>query len=115
LNRIFVASLVIEIRVNVPATTVNVRYIVDDVSAAIAFYTTHLGFALAENATPAFAVVTRGQLPIPGGWNRIQVLVSDLAAEAERLRTAGLRFRNEIVTGVGGAQILLDRPIWQPH
>jgi catechol 2,3-dioxygenase-like lactoylglutathione lyase family enzyme len=110
--------------------TVNVRYMVDDVEAAVAFYTTHLGFSLLTSAAPAFADVKRGDLrlllsgatssagrPMPdgtqpraGGWNRIQLVVSDLAAEVERLRAAGLRFRNDIVRGPGGAQILLDDP-----
>jgi catechol 2,3-dioxygenase-like lactoylglutathione lyase family enzyme len=113
-----------------PAATVNVRYMVDDVAAAVAFYTTHLGFALLSNAAPAFADVTRGDLrlllsgatssagrpmpdgrrPEPGGWNRIQLVVTDIVAEVERLRAAGLSFRNEIVRGPGGAQILLEDP-----
>ena len=110
--------------------TVNVRYIVDDVEAAIAFYTTHLGFTLLSSAVPAFADVTRGDLrlllsgptssagrpmpdgrtPSPGGWNRIHLVVEDLASEVERLRAAGLQFRNAIVSGPGGSQILLDDP-----
>ncbi|MEA2244944.1 MAG: hypothetical protein QOD24_4500 [Solirubrobacteraceae bacterium] len=108
--------------------TVNVRYIVDDVAAAVAFYTTHLGFAVDSDAAPAFAAVTRdglrlllsgatssgarpmpdGRRPVPGGWSRIQLVTSDLAAEVERLRAAGLTFRNDIITGPGGSQILLD-------
>lgn len=115
-------------------STVSVRYMIDDVEAAIAFYTTYLGFNLESNAAPAFASVTRGGLrlllsgktssgarampdgrqPVPGGWNRIQVPVADLAAEVARLRAAGLRFRNEIVKGVGGSQILLDDPSGNP-
>jgi catechol 2,3-dioxygenase-like lactoylglutathione lyase family enzyme len=111
-------------------STVNVRYMVEDVDAAIAFYTTHLGFKLLTRAAPAFADVTRGDLrlllsgrtssagrampdgrqPVPGGWNRFQVVVEDIAAEVDRLRQAGLRFRNEIVRGPGGAQILLEDP-----
>ncbi len=111
-------------------TTVNVRYMVDDVDAAVAFYTTHLGFTLLSRAAPAFADVARGDLrlllsgrtssagrampdgrqPGPGGWNRIQLVVNDIAAEVDRLRGAGLRFRNDIVRGPGGAQILLDDP-----
>ena len=115
-------------------TTVNVRYMVDDVDAAIAFYTTHLGFTLLSSASPAFADVTRGDLrlllsgatssagrampdgrqPAPGGWNRIHLVVDDLAAEVDRLRAAGVRFRNDIVTGPGGSQILLDDPSGNP-
>lgn len=111
-------------------TTVNVRYMVDDVEAAIAWYTGHLGFALLSNHAPAFADVRRGALrlllsgpkssagrpmpdgeqPGPGGWNRIHIIVDDLATEVTRLRTAGVRFRNEMVTGPGGMQILLVDP-----
>jgi len=100
-------------------TTVNVRYMVEDVEAAAAFYTTHLGFTLLSSAAPAFADVARGDLrlllsgptssagrpmpdgrrPGPGGWNRIELVVEDIAAEVERLRAAGLKFRNDIVTG----------------
>ncbi|MEX1254890.1 MAG: VOC family protein [Dehalococcoidia bacterium] len=103
---------------------------IDDVPAAIAFYTTHLGFALEQDASPAFASVSRdgvrlllsgkassgrrsmpdGSLPVPGGWNRIQLQVSDLESEVARLKEAGLQFRNEIITGPGGSQILLDDP-----
>jgi len=110
--------------------TVNVRYVVDDVDAAVAWYTGHLGFTLISNAAPAFADVGRGSLrlllsgptssagrpmtdgerPRPGGWNRIHLIVGDLAAEVARLRAAGVRFRNEIVTGPGGSQILLIDP-----
>ncbi|KQX57109.1 VOC family protein [Ensifer adhaerens] len=110
--------------------TVNVRYMVDDVEAAIAWYTTHLGFSLLSSYAPAFADVQRGALrlllsgptssagrpmpdgekPGPGGWNRIHLLVDDLNAEVERLRRAGVMFRNDIVTGPGGAQILLIDP-----
>jgi catechol 2,3-dioxygenase-like lactoylglutathione lyase family enzyme len=113
-----------------PDTMVNVRYIVDDVESALAFYTTHLGFTLLSKALPAFADVTRGNLrlllsgaassagrpmpdgrkPAPGGWNRIQLVVADIAAEVDRLRAAGLKFRNDIVTGPGGSQILLEDP-----
>jgi catechol 2,3-dioxygenase-like lactoylglutathione lyase family enzyme len=109
---------------------VNVRYMVSDVEAAIAFYTTHLGFRLLSKALPAFADVTRedlrlllsgpkssagrpmpdGEVPAPGGWNRIELVVDDLQAEVRRLREAGLKFRNEIVTGPGGSQILLEDP-----
>ena len=113
---------------------VNVRYMVDDVDAAVAFYTKHFGFALLSSAAPAFADVTRGELrlllsgakssagrPMPdgrrpesGGWNRIQLIVEDLPAEVSRLRAAGLTFRNDIVTGPGGSQILIDDPSGNP-
>jgi catechol 2,3-dioxygenase-like lactoylglutathione lyase family enzyme len=113
-----------------PEELVNVRYMVDDVQEAVDFYTTHLGFALRSSAAPAFADVTRGNLrlllsgpkssagrpmpdgavPAPGGWNRIHLIVEDLAAEVERLRSAGLSFRNDVVTGPGGSQILLRDP-----
>jgi catechol 2,3-dioxygenase-like lactoylglutathione lyase family enzyme len=117
-----------------PDDLVSVRYIVDDVETAIAFYTTHFGFTLRSSAAPAFADVVRGRLrlllsgpassagrpmpdgrvPAPGGWNRIHLIVDDLAAEVERLRGAGLSFRNDIVTGPGGRQILLDDPSGNP-
>jgi catechol 2,3-dioxygenase-like lactoylglutathione lyase family enzyme len=107
---------------------------IDDVPAAIRFYTTQLGFTLEQDASPAFASVSRdgvrlllsgeassgrrpmpdGRLPVPGGWNRIQLQVSDLASEVVRLRAAGLRFRNDIVKGPGGSQILLDDPSGNP-
>ncbi len=113
-----------------PDDLVSVRYIVDDVDAAIDFYTTHFGFTVRSSAAPAFADVVRGRLrlllsgptssagrpmpdgrtPEPGGWNRIHLIVEDLAAEAQRLRGAGLTFRNDIVSGPGGQQILLDDP-----
>jgi catechol 2,3-dioxygenase-like lactoylglutathione lyase family enzyme len=113
-----------------PEELVNVRYMVDDVQAAVDFYTTHLGFGLRMSAVPAFADVTRGNLrlllsgpkssagrpmpdgvkPGPGGWNRIHLIVDDLAAEVDKLRSAGLPFRNDIVTGPGGSQILLEDP-----
>jgi catechol 2,3-dioxygenase-like lactoylglutathione lyase family enzyme len=109
-------------------TTVNVRYMVHDVEAALAFYTSHLGFTVLSKTLPAFADVARddlrllligptssagrampdGRQPGPGGWNRIHLIVEDLAAEVQRLRAAGLHFRNDIVTGPGGSQILLD-------
>lgn len=114
--------------------TVNVRYMVDDVEAAIAFYTSHLGFTILSKALPAFADVARGDLrlllsgptssagralpdgrqPVPGGWNRIHLIVSDLAAEVQRLRAAGVHFRSDIVTGPGGSQIVLDDPSGNP-
>ncbi|RVJ36680.1 VOC family protein, partial [Sinorhizobium meliloti] len=111
-------------------TTVNVRYMVDDVDSAVEWYTKHLGFSLLSNHAPAFADVRRGALrlllsgplssagrpmpdgerPSPGGWNRIHLIVDDLAVEVERLRAAGVRFRNDVVTGPGGSQILLIDP-----
>jgi predicted enzyme related to lactoylglutathione lyase len=101
---------------------------IDDVPAAIRFYTTHLGFELETDASPAFASVKRdgvrlllsgktssgrrampdGREPVPGGWNRIHIQVEDLAAEVKRLREAGLKFRNDIISGPGGSQIILD-------
>ena len=115
-------------------STVNVRYMVDDVDAALAFYTTHLGFKLLTRFAPAFADVARGELrlllsartssagrpmpdgrlPVPGGWNRIQLVVDDIAAEAERLRAAGVRFRNDVTKGPGGAQVLIEDPAGNP-
>ena len=118
-----------------PATnTVGVRYMIDDVPAAIAFYTTHLGFTVEQDASPAFAAVTRngvrlllsgptssgrrpmpdGTRPVPGGWNRLHLQVDDLAREVERLRAADLRFRNDIISGPGGRQILLEDPAGNP-
>jgi catechol 2,3-dioxygenase-like lactoylglutathione lyase family enzyme len=114
--------------------TVHVRYLVDDVQAAIDFYTTHLGFTEGFRALPAFADVTRGHLrlllsgptssagrslpdgrrPRPGGWNRIHLLVTDIAAEVSRLQAAGLAFRSDIVAGPGGQQIVLDDPSGNP-
>jgi catechol 2,3-dioxygenase-like lactoylglutathione lyase family enzyme len=118
----------------VPDELVSVRYMVDDVENAVAFYTTHFGFGVRSNAAPAFADVVRGNLrlllsgpsssagrpmpdgrtPQPGGWNRIHLIVEDIAAEVERLRSAGLTFRNDIVTGPGGQQILLEDPAGNP-
>jgi catechol 2,3-dioxygenase-like lactoylglutathione lyase family enzyme len=109
---------------------VSVRYMVDDVQASIDFYTEHLGFEVRMSAAPAFADVTRGNLrlllsgpassagramtdgtkPGPGGWNRIHLIVDDIDAEVARLREAGLTFRNDMVTGPGGSQILLVDP-----
>jgi catechol 2,3-dioxygenase-like lactoylglutathione lyase family enzyme len=114
--------------------TVNVRYMVDDVEAAIDFYTGHLGFSLISNMAPAFADVRRGTLrlllsgpsssagrpmpdgrrPGPGGWNRIHLIVDEIEVEVERLRSEGVGFRNEIVNGPGGQQIVLDDPSGNP-
>jgi catechol 2,3-dioxygenase-like lactoylglutathione lyase family enzyme len=116
--------------------TVSVRYIVEDVDAAIAFYTGHLGFAVQMHPAPTFAALTRddlqlllsapsrqggggqitpdGRSPEPGGWNRFQLQVEDLAATVATLRAAGARFRNDIVVGVGGNQILLEDPSGNP-
>lgn len=111
-------------------TPASVRYIVNDVAISVAFYTQHLGFTIEQDARPAFASVTRGPLrlllsgaassgarpmpdgrrPVAGGWNRILLLVEDLKGEVERLKGAGLPFRNEIISGVGGSQILLEDP-----
>jgi catechol 2,3-dioxygenase-like lactoylglutathione lyase family enzyme len=111
-------------------TVAHVRYLVDDVQAAVDFYTTHFGFTLRSSAAPAFADVVRGPLrlllsgpassagrpmadgdtPVAGGWNRIHLLVDDLDAEVARLREAGVRFRNDVVTGPGGSQILAIDP-----
>jgi catechol 2,3-dioxygenase-like lactoylglutathione lyase family enzyme len=116
--------------------TVSVRYIVEDVDAAIAFYCDRLGFAEVMHPAPAFAMLSRGDLrlvlsapgggpgggqpmpdgtmPAPGGWNRFQLQVEDLEATVADLRGAGARFRNEIVTGVGGRQILVEDPSGNP-
>jgi catechol 2,3-dioxygenase-like lactoylglutathione lyase family enzyme len=114
--------------------TVNVRYMVADVATSVDFYTTQFGFEVESDAAPAFAAVRRGDLrlllsgetssagrpmpdgrrPEPGGWARIQLLVTDLAAEVERLRAAGLVFRNAIVNGPGGSQVLIDDPSGNP-
>jgi catechol 2,3-dioxygenase-like lactoylglutathione lyase family enzyme len=118
----------------VAESTVNVRYMVDDVEAAIVFYTTHFGFTVRSNMAPAFADVVRGPLrillsgptssagrpmpdgrkPGPGGWNRIHFIVDDIEAEVSRLRAGGVRFRSDIVTGPGGKQIVLDDPSGNP-
>jgi catechol 2,3-dioxygenase-like lactoylglutathione lyase family enzyme len=111
-------------------TTVNVRYLVDDVAAAVDFYTTQFGFTVRTSALPAFADVTRGNLrlllsgpdssagrpmtdgekPHPGGWNRIHFITDDLTSDVEQLRAGGVRFRNQVVTGPGGSQILAIDP-----
>ena len=115
-------------------TTVNVRYLVHDVEAALGFYTDTLGFTVLSDASPAFADVQRGNLrlllsgpkssagrpmadgeqPAPGGWNRIHFIVDDIAAEVDRLRQAGVTFRNDIISGPGGKQIVLDDPSGNP-
>ena len=113
---------------------VSVRYMVDDVETALDFYTTHFGFSVMSSAAPAFADVVRGHLrlllsgpkssagrPMPdgrqpeaGGWNRIHLIVEDIDAEVDRLRTAGVSFRNDIIEGPGGRQIVLDDPAGNP-
>jgi catechol 2,3-dioxygenase-like lactoylglutathione lyase family enzyme len=115
---------------------ITVRYIVDDVDAAIGFYRDLLGFAVDMHPAPTFAMLSRGELrlvlsapsgqggggqvladgrrPEPGGWNRFQLEVSDLAAEVERLKGAGVAFRSEILHGVGGDQVLIDDPSGNP-
>jgi len=114
--------------------TVNVRYMVHDTKAAIAFYTTALGFRLISDRSPAFADVERGDLrlllagptssagrpmpdgrkPAPGGWNRIELIVDDIEAEVARLHAAGVVFRSDIVRGPGGAQVVIDDPSGNP-
>ena len=115
---------------------VSVRYIVDDVDAAIAFYTTHFGFAVVMHPAPPFAMLARGELhlllsapsgqggggqilsggrrPEPGGWNRFQIEVDDVDAEAERLRAAGVTLRSDVVRGIGGDQVLIEDPSGNP-
>lgn len=117
--------------------TVLVRYFTPDVDAAIAFYTTHLGFEVVMHPAPAFAMLSHGalrlaltqpggpgggggqampdgRLPEPGGWNRIALTVDDVEAEYERLRKAGVTFRSELITGVGGKQVILEDPAGNP-
>jgi catechol 2,3-dioxygenase-like lactoylglutathione lyase family enzyme len=116
--------------------SVQVRYIVDDVDAAIGFYTRHLGFTLVMHPAPPFAMLERGDLrlalsapnpsggggqampdgrvPAPGGWNRFAIEVEDIEAMVATLKAAGVRFRNDVVTGVGGKQILLEDPSGNP-
>ena len=116
-------------------STVGVRYIVDDVDKAITFYTQHLGFSVELHPAPGFATLSLGDLrlllnapgaggagqampdgrhPEPGGWNRIQLQINDLSSKVLNLRNAGVHFRNDIVTGQGGKQILLDDPSGNP-
>jgi catechol 2,3-dioxygenase-like lactoylglutathione lyase family enzyme len=116
--------------------SVSVRYIVDDIDRAIHFYTAHLGFEEVMHPAPTFAMLRRGELrfvlsapgggpgggqsmpdgsvPTPGGWNRIQIEVDDLDATVALLREAGARFRNEIVEGVGGRQVIVEDPAGNP-
>jgi len=114
--------------------TVNIRYMVDDVEQAVGFYTHLFGFELLSSAAPAFADVRRGGLrlllsgpkssagrpmpdgrqPGPGGWNRIHFVVDDIQGEVERLREAGVAFRNDVIRGPGGSQIVLDDPSGNP-
>jgi catechol 2,3-dioxygenase-like lactoylglutathione lyase family enzyme len=116
--------------------TVSVRYIVNDVDAAIAFYCRHLGFEEQMHPAPTFAALTRGDLrlvlsapgggpgggqampdgtlPTPGGWNRFALEVTDLAGAVERLRDAGVHLRSDPITGVGGKQVLIDDPSGNP-
>jgi catechol 2,3-dioxygenase-like lactoylglutathione lyase family enzyme len=115
---------------------VSVRYIVTDLNAAMAFYTTHLGFKVEMHPAPTFAMLSRGDLrlllsvpsglggggqsmpdgrqPEPGGWNRFQLQVGDLAAAIETLRKAGVHFRSDLITGIGGNQVLLEDPSGNP-
>jgi catechol 2,3-dioxygenase-like lactoylglutathione lyase family enzyme len=119
----------------------NVRYMVNDVQEAVDFYTMYFGFKELSNAAPAFADVIRGPLrlllsgktssagkpmpdgeePLPGGWNRIELIVDDIESEVNRLREVGVEFRNDIVRGPGGSQILVKDPsgnlieLFQPH
>jgi catechol 2,3-dioxygenase-like lactoylglutathione lyase family enzyme len=118
-------------RKDVIVSRVSVRYITDDVDAAVAFYVERLGFTVQRQAGQGFAMLSRGALrlllnrpgaggagqslpdgrrPEPGGWNRIQLDVTDLEHEVEVLRSAGVTFRGDIITGQGGSQILLDDP-----
>ena len=117
-----------------PDELVNVRYMVDDVETAVDFYTTHFAFTVRTNAAPAFADVVRGHLrvllsgpkssagrpmpdgrvPEPGGWNLLHFIVSDIDAEVARMRAAGIAFRNDIISGPGGRQILLEDPAGNP-
>ena len=116
--------------------TVSIRYMVNDIDAAIGFYTRHLGFSVQMHPNDMFAMLTRGELrlvlsvagggpgggqampdgtmPTPGGWNRFSIEFSDLAAAVAQLRLDGVRFRNDLVTGVGGTQIIAEDPSGNP-
>lgn len=116
--------------------TVSVRYIVDDIQAALDFYCQHLGFREDMHPNAFFAMLSRGDLrlvlskpgggpgggqampdgriPVPGGWNRFSLEIADLGALADRLRGAGVRFRNDVVVGVGGKQVLIEDPSGNP-
>jgi catechol 2,3-dioxygenase-like lactoylglutathione lyase family enzyme len=116
--------------------TVSVRYIVNDIDAAIGFYTTHLGFSVLMHPNDMFAMLTRGDLrlvlsvpgggpgggqampdgtmPRPGGWNRFSIEIPDLTTTVTRLRRDGVPFRNNLVTGVGGKQIIAEDPSGNP-
>jgi catechol 2,3-dioxygenase-like lactoylglutathione lyase family enzyme len=120
----------------IPVATVSVRYIVDDVDAAIAFYCRHLGFEEQMHPAPTFAMLTRGDLrlvlsapgggpgggqampdgsvPAPGGWNRFSIEVDDLDAVVDTLRDAGVHLRSDVIIGVGGKQVLIDDPSGNP-
>jgi catechol 2,3-dioxygenase-like lactoylglutathione lyase family enzyme len=113
---------------------VSVRYLVDDVQTSLDFYTTHFGFTVLSNPGPPFADVVRGHLrlllsgpassaarpmpdgrrPEPGGWNRIHLIVDDIDAEVDRLRAAGVPFRNDVISGPGGRQVVIDDPSGNP-
>lgn len=117
-------------------TSVSVRYIVDDVDKAISFYTQHLGCTVEMHPAPGFASLQRGDLrlllnatggsggaaqpmpdgrrPEPGGWNRLQIEVDDLEADVQRMRASGVQFRSDVITGMGGKQVLLDDPSGNP-
>jgi catechol 2,3-dioxygenase-like lactoylglutathione lyase family enzyme len=125
-----------DVKEKTPVTKVSVRYIVNDVNSAVEFYTKFLGFEVETNSAPGFASLSRGNLrlllnapgagggagqsmpdgqkPAPGGWNRIQIEVTDLISTVETLRQAKAHFRNEIVNGNGGKQILLEDPAGNP-
>jgi catechol 2,3-dioxygenase-like lactoylglutathione lyase family enzyme len=118
----------------VPEELGSVRYLVDDIDATVAFYVGRLGFVMRADARPAFAELVRGSLrlllsgpastagrpmpdgrtPAPGGWNRIHLVVGDVDAEVRRLRVAGVTFRNDVVSGPGGRQVLIEDPSGNP-